>query len=177
MTEVAPFAWLAPVVFGAAALVFLLRIARHVRVAVPARAGERSGRPGTGVADLVRHGLLQPRMARDPVAAAIHAAVMWGFVILSIGTLDRVGLGAPGRLLALPMDGGLWHAILALQSLMAILVLGAIAGAVARRLVTRPARLTLSRDGVVILALIATIVVTETLAEADRKSTRLNSSH
>ena len=118
--------------------------------------------------DLVRHGLLQPRMARDPVAAAIHAAVMWGFVILSIGTLDRVGLGAPGRLLALPMDGGLWHAILALQSLMAILVLGAIAGAVARRLVTRPARLTLSRDGVVILALIATIVVTETLAEAFR---------
>lgn len=170
MTEIVPLAPLAPLVALFAAAVFLLRIGRHLRVAAAVRPGTPFGgdAPGRGVADIVRHGILQPRMLRDPVAGLVHLAIMWGFVLLTVGTLDRITLGTVGRLLAAPAEGALWHAILALQSLAALLVLGAVGVALGRRLVTRPRRLTLSRDGIVILLLIATIVSTETLAEAFR---------
>ena len=67
-----------------------------------------------------------------------------------------------------PLDGWLWRLLLLIQNVLAVAVLAGIAYALVRRVVLRPARLTLSRDGVTILWLIGAIVVAELLAEGFR---------
>src|SRR5262249_6486090 len=65
-------------------------------------------------------------------------------------------------------DGWLWRFTLAIQNLLVLSVLFAVAWALGRRLILRPRRLTLSRDGLTILVLIGAVVLTELLAEAFR---------
>ena len=76
--------------------------------------------------------------------------------------------GSPRPSSADPLDGLLWDLLLLASNLLALGVLFGIGWALARRLVTRPARLTLSRDALTILLLIGAVVVTELLAEAFR---------
>ena len=107
-------------------------------------------------------------MFRDPSAGVMHAAIFWGFLVLTIGTLDRIAFGLVHSVLGWPLDGWPWRVTLALQSLLAVTVLVAIGWALMRRLIVRPRRLTLSRDGLVILVLIGGVVLSELLTEAFR---------
>ena len=95
----------------------------------------------------------------------MHAGIFWGFVLLTIGTADIVTGGIIQTVLSAPLDGVLWVAISAMQNVVAIVVLGSIAWAYVRRLVTRPARLTFNRDALVILGMIGGVVATELLAQ------------
>ncbi|HEU4572213.1 MAG TPA: (Fe-S)-binding protein, partial [Candidatus Limnocylindrales bacterium] len=61
--------------------------------------------------------------------------------------------------------GVLWTLVSAVQNVVAVAVLVAIAYALFRRLVIRPARLTYSRDALIILGLIGGVVLTELLAQ------------
>jgi len=107
-------------------------------------------------------------MFRDPSAGLAHAAIFWGFVILTIGTADRVAFGLVHGVLGWPIEGWLWRVTLALQNALILAVLGGIGWSLFRRVVVRPARLTLSRDGLTILLFIGGVVLTELLAEAFR---------
>ena len=40
------------------------------------------------IKDVIQGGLLQPKMFRDPVAGIMHAFIFWGFVVVSLGTLE-----------------------------------------------------------------------------------------
>src|SRR5207249_7017719 len=59
----------------------------------------------------------------------------------------------------------IWVAISAMQNLVALIVLASIAWAYVRRLVTKPVRLTLNRDALVILGMIGGVVATELMAQ------------
>ena len=108
-------------------------------------------------------------MFRDLDAGLMHAAIFWGFVILTVGTADRVTFGLVQTLVRVPLDGWLWRLLLFGQNVFVLSVLGAVGYALFRRLVWRyPRRVTLSRDGIVILLLIGGVVMTEWLAEAFR---------
>lgn len=159
---------LAPLVFLAAVGLFVLQMARHLRVFAAARPTTVTDLPASRFDALIRYAFVQVRMFRDPTAGLVHAAIFWGFVILSLGTLDRVSFGAVHALLAWPADGLAWRGLLVAQNLLALGVLVAVGVALFRRVVVRPRRLTLSRDGLLILLLIGGIVLTEVLAEALR---------
>src|SRR5262245_62633451 len=70
------------------------RLVRYLRV----------GTPETRTDDLPRRiwntvtiGIAQTKILRDRVAGPLHAAVFWGFVVLSIGTLEILVQGiVPG---------------------------------------------------------------------------------
>ena len=69
----------------------------------------------------------------------------------------------------MPLDGWLWRLLVLGQNVFILSVLGAVGYALFRRVIARyPRRVTLSRDGVVILLLIGGVVVTEWFAEAFR---------
>jgi Fe-S oxidoreductase len=171
VTQQVPLYPLAPLLFWAAVVVFMLEMARHLRIfaaAGPAVLGAgRSGGLGR-IGSLFAYSIAQVRMFADPRAGLLHAAIFWGFVILTVGTADRVTFGAVRTLLTAPADGWLWRLLLPLQNILMVAVLGAVAWALFRRTVTRPRRLTLSRDGLTILLLIGAVVATELLAEAFR---------
>jgi Fe-S oxidoreductase len=156
--------------FWGAAVIFVLAIARHLRVFAATRPAVEQpapfGRIPARLVGLVEYALVQTKMFKDWRAGLMHAGIFWGFVLLTIGTANIVTGGVIEMVLSAPFDGVLWTAISAVQNVVAVIVLLAIGWAFWRRLVSKPRRLTFNRDALVILAMIGGVVATEILAEA-----------
>ncbi len=159
---------LAPLLFAIAVISFVLQMARHLRVFRAAHPSDVANRAGDRLRSLLVYAIAQVRMFRDRRAGTMHAAIFWGFVLLTVGTANRVTAGLVEAVLAWPLDGWIWRIVVAAGQLLAVAVLVAIVYAAFRRVVTRPARLTLSRDALLVLVLIGGIVATELVAEAFR---------
>jgi Fe-S oxidoreductase len=161
-----------PIFWGAFA-VFLLLVARHLRVFAatvpggPGPADQVAARTG----GLVRYALLQVRMFRDRRAGVMHYGLFLGSTILLVGNASIVTVGLVERVVSWPFDGIVWAALVALQNVVAVGALAAAAWAFERRLVSRPPRLLLTRTALVILAFIALVVSTELLAQAFEAAT------
>src|SRR3990172_9052158 len=97
-------------------------------------------------------------------ARLIHATIFWGFIILGLGSLEFFGKGVT-EAFTLPFLSNT-AAYLVLQDFFSVGVIAAIAYAAFRRLVTRPRRLNLSAEGLVILLLIFGLMVTDLTADA-----------
>jgi len=155
-----------PLFYGAVGF-FALVMARHLRIFAAVRTGGPS--PFADIparfVGLVRYAFIQTRMFKDPRAGLMHAGIFWGFILLTIGTANVVTGGIIEQVASIPFDGLVWTLISAMQNVVAVIVLGSIGWAFYRRLVTKPARLTLNRDALVILSMIGGVVGTELLAE------------
>ncbi len=149
-----------PLFYGALA-VFALLMVRHLRVFAAARPARPFADVPRRTAALVRYALVQTRMFRDARAGVMHYAIFAAFVLLSLGVASAASGGLVEAVLAAPFDGAIWAAVLLGRNLAAVAALGAVAYALVRRLVVRPARLTLSRSGIAILLLIGGIVAAE----------------
>jgi Fe-S oxidoreductase/nitrate reductase gamma subunit len=156
-----------PIFYGALAI-FVLVIARHLRIFAAARAEGPSpfSNIPTRVASLIKYAFVQTKMFKDFGAGLMHAGIFWGFVLLTIGTVNIVTGGIIETILSAPFDGAIWAVISAMQNVAAVIVLTSIAWAYYRRLITKPRRLTLNRDALVILGMIGGVVATELAAEA-----------
>src|SRR3972149_146832 len=111
--------------------------------------------------------LCQLRLLRgDFWPGLMHATIFWGFLILTLGTLEFFGKGFTERFF-LPFLSDT-PASLVLQDVFSLSVIAAVAYAAFRRLVTKPKRLTLSAEGLVILLLIFGLMGTELAADATR---------
>jgi Fe-S oxidoreductase/nitrate reductase gamma subunit len=154
--------------FWGAVIVFGLVMARHLRIFAVVRAEGPS--PFSDIPrrtwGLFRYALLQTRMFKDPRAGLMHFAIFWGFVLLTIGTANVVTGGLVQAIISWPAEGQLWTAVSVMQNGVALITLAGVGYALFRRLVTRPRRLTLSRSGLIILAMIGGVVGTELLAQA-----------
>jgi Fe-S oxidoreductase len=172
MTLFAPFAEVPyyPLVFPlfwGAAVIFVLAMARHLRVFAAARVEGPS--PFVDIprrfAGLIQYAFVQTKMFKDWRAGLMHAGIFWGFVLLTIGTANIVTGGIIEQVLSIPFGGLLWAAISAMQNVVAVIVLLSIGWAFFRRLVSKPRRLTYNRDALIILSMIGGVVATELLAE------------
>jgi Fe-S oxidoreductase/nitrate reductase gamma subunit len=127
----------------------------------------RTDRVGERVRALLTFGLGQRRLV-DPEERGpglLHVLIFVAFVVLALRTITLFGVGfAPGfHLPFLAEEAPLGRAYLFLKDLV---VLGALVGVVGflwRRLVTKPDRVTLSKEGVVILLVIAGLMITDML--------------
>ena len=157
------------VLFWGAAVVFVLAMARHLRVFAAAHPVQPQPRPlgsiGRRLAGLVEYALIQTRMFKDWRAGLMHAGIFWGFVLLTIGTANIVTGGVIQGLLSIPFDGVIWAAVSAMQNVVAVIVIAAILWAFERRLISRPRRLTYNRDALIILSMIGGVVATELFAQ------------
>jgi Fe-S oxidoreductase/nitrate reductase gamma subunit len=155
-----------PLFWGAVA-VFVLAMARHLRVFAAVRAAGPNPLTSLGlrVGGLVEYAVVQARMFRDPRAGLMHAGIFWGFVLLTVGTANIVTGGLVQAIVSWPLDGALWTAVTALQNIVAVVVIVAVGWAFERRFISRPARLTFNRDALLILAMIGGLVAAELLAE------------
>ncbi|MGD8396884.1 MAG: (Fe-S)-binding protein, partial [Candidatus Eiseniibacteriota bacterium] len=137
------------------------RLYRYMHLAGPI---ERSDRVGARIAGVASFVLGQRRLFKDPLPGLMHCTIFWGFLILTVGTLELfvIGLHESWDFSWLgPLYGPLYLA----QDLLAALVAVAIVYAVFRRLVLRPRRLEslaadAKRDGLFILGLIFFLMVT-----------------
>lgn len=125
---------------------------------------DRSDHPATRIRNLFVIGIAQAKILRDPVAGPLHAAVFWGFVVLTIGTAEIIAGGLfPGFSYALILPGPVYGLYTLSQELFALLVLAAVALLLYRRLVVHPRRLQGDKvhagDAIFILSMIAGLML------------------
>jgi len=138
------------------------RLVRYLRIGLP---DDRSDDPWTRLRNVIVIGIGQAKILRDPVAGALHAAVFWGFIVLTVGTIEILVRGViPAftfeSLLPAPLHG----VFLLSQELFAGLVLAAVSVLLYRRLVVKPRRLqgdnVHAGDAILILSMIAGLMIT-----------------
>ena len=154
-----------PLFYGAV-VIFGVVMARHLRIFAVARPSRPFANVPRRVVSLVEYALAQRKMFRDLRAGLLHAGIFWGFVLLTIGTANIVTGGLVQAVISWPLDGALWVAVSAMQNIVAVIVLASIVWAFERRLISRPRRLTYTRDALLILGMIGGVVAAELLAQA-----------
>ena len=103
-------------------------------------------------------------LANDFWPGLMHAIIFWGFVVLTLGTVEFFGRGVVEAFF-LPLLSETPHYLI-LQDLFSTLVILAVGYALFRRLVTKPKRLNFSTEALVILLLILGLMVTDLVADA-----------
>ena len=150
---------------------FALNVQRLVRYMRLGYGEDRSDHPWRRLANVLTVGIAQTKILRDRTAGAMHATIFWGFIVLTIGTIEILIQGVFPRF---GFDDVLARPVFALyaatQDLFAVLVLAAVAYAFYRRLVLRPRRLEGDKiehlDAYIILGMIGGLMVTLVLANA-----------
>src|SRR5436853_811468 len=159
------------VVLAVAAGVFSLnvqRLVRYLRLGLPE---DRTDHPWWRLSNVLKIGIAQTKILREPIAGVMHATIFWGFIVLTAGTIEIFIQGVWG---GFSYERVLWHPFYALYALsqdaFAVFVLAAVAFAFYRRLVLHPKRLEGDRiehlDAYIILGLIAGLMVTLLFANA-----------
>ena len=159
------------VVLAVAAGIFSLnvqRLVRYLRLGLPE---DRTDHPWWRLSNVLKIGIAQTKILREPIAGVMHATIFWGFIVLTAGTIEIFIQGVWG---GFSYERVLWHPFYALYALsqdaFAVFVLAAVAFAFYRRLVLHPKRLEGDRiehlDAYIILGLIAGLMVTLLFANA-----------
>ncbi|WP_242344196.1 heterodisulfide reductase-related iron-sulfur binding cluster [Anaeromyxobacter terrae] len=148
---------------------FAFTMLRRLAPLLALRRDDRISRTGERLATLLRYGLGQKRLV-DPEERGpglLHVVIFAAFLVLALRTVTLFGMGfAEGfhlPLLAPEAPLGLVYGFV--KDLVVLAALVGVAGFLWRRLVTKPDRVTLSTEGVVILLFIAGLMVTDLLFE------------
>lgn len=126
----------------------------------------------------LRIAFAQKKLFKEKAAGVMHALIFWGFLVLLARSISLIGRAYNGG----AFEGhwslfwfwsGLDHAYTWLKDWTEVVVLVMVAYAAYRRLIVRPARLTITASGYLILGLIATLMVTDFIYDACRIGARI----
>ncbi|HET6406837.1 MAG TPA: heterodisulfide reductase-related iron-sulfur binding cluster, partial [Chthoniobacteraceae bacterium] len=117
------------------------------------------------IKNLLLIGMAQTKILRDPTAGTLHALVFWGFVVLTLGTVEIIIGGVfPGVTYASMLPAPIHALYILSQEGFAVLVLAAVGVLLYRRIFVKPKRLqgdnVHSGDAILILSMIAGLMVT-----------------
>src|SRR5262245_19021616 len=146
---------------------FARRVIFLVRLLLKGKPAARWDHVGARIGKVLVYVIGQARLiGGDFWPGLMHATIFWGFIILTLGTIEFFGKGfTESFFLPFMSDTG---PFLVVQDLFSVLVIAAVAYAAFRRIVTRPRRLTLSAEGLVILSLIFGLMISDLVADAGR---------
>ena len=121
--------------------------------------------------NFLRIGIGQQKIFRDSIAGPMHAAIFWGFCVLTAGTVEFIAAGiVPGFSFSSFLPEPIYRFYTANQDLWGALVIAAVSMALWRRLTKRVARLqgaeTHPNDPLLILSWIGALMVTMFAYEA-----------
>lgn len=151
---------------------FGLTVYKRLRVLGYARSYDARGNVDRRIGGVFKHVFGQWRLLHGDIAAGLmHFFIFWGFLVVLLNTFHFLIQGPVAQfdLPLLARDAWLGRGYLVLRDLFELLVLIAVFYAGWRRLVTKPKRLELSGEAVLILGLIAILMVADFLmGGADR---------
>lgn len=107
-------------------------------------------------------GFIQPRMFKEFLPGFMHAIIFWGFVTVTIGTLETIlhGIYSPFSFQWILGDGDVWRFYLMTQDVANFAVVIAIVWAISRRLFFAPARLQrLTKDSKIDALVVLTFIL------------------
>jgi len=161
-------------------LYFFYRIMRtKILVLLRAKPEVRWDRVQDRIENVIRIAFAQKKLFKEKAAGVMHAFIFWGFLILLFRSLTLIcrayseGGVFESAFSIFWFSKGLDHAYTWLKDITEIVVLIMVAYAAFRRLVIKPARLTITPSGYLILGLIATLMVTDYLYDGARIASNL----
>jgi len=151
----------------AALVLFVRRVSFLVRLMLKGKPDARWDHVPARLRKVIVFVLAQARLiGGDFWPGLMHATIFWGFIVLTLGTVEFFGKGvAEAFFLPFLSDTA---AYLVLEEVFSVAVIAALVYAAFRRLVTQPRRLTLSPEGLVILLMIFGLMATDLVADAGR---------
>ena len=134
-------------------------------------AENRLDHPAKRIENLLTIGIFQRKIFREAVAGAMHATIFWGFMVLTVGTIEILIQGVwHGFSFAMFLPQPVYMLYSFSQDAFAALVLAAIVFAFYRRLVLHPKRLEGDKlehtDALIILSMIGMLMLTLLLTNA-----------
>jgi Fe-S oxidoreductase len=151
----------------AALVLFVRRVTFLVRLMITGQPAVRWDHIPARLGKVIVYVIGQARLiGGDFWPGLMHATIFWGFIILTLGTIEFFGKGVMESF-SLPFLSNT-APYLILEDLFSVAVIVAVSYAAFRRLVTRPRRLTLSMEGLWILLLIFGLMVTDLTTDAAR---------
>ena len=150
---------------------FALNVQRLTGYMLIGQPEARLDRPLARLWNVLRVGIAQSKILREPVAGVMHATIFWGFMVLTAGTVEILVAGVfPAFSFGLFLPAPLLALYELSQDAFAVFVLGAVAFAYFRRLVLKPRRLDGDNvhhgDALFILGMIGALMVTLLLSNA-----------
>jgi Fe-S oxidoreductase len=150
---------------------FALNVQRLVQYMRLGKTERRTDNPTRRIWNVLKVGIAQTKILREPAAGLMHATIFWGFIVLTAGTIELLIAGVmPSFSYARFLPAPLYHGYELSQDAFAVAVLGAIGFAYFRRLVLHPKRLEGDNvehlDAYIILGMIAALMATYLLAGA-----------
>jgi Fe-S oxidoreductase len=142
--------------------VFARTIRGRLAVLMRAKPETRWDLVGQRVAALLKVGIGQQKMFKEPVAGLLHALTFWGFLVVQLRALQ---LFVQAFAWSFHYPEFIQHPFDLLKDLTEVVVLVAIAGFFWIRLVVRPKRIAYSGEALLILGFIAGIMITDFLYE------------
>lgn len=128
----------------------------------PKRLDRIPERVGAAIANV----LFQKAVARKPMVGAIHAAIFWGFIIITIGTMEQfLSTLIPGASFEFLGEGG-YGGLVLIQDWLTLGVLLAVVAAAIRRFLVRPKHLMQSSDANIVLLFTGMLMVAILLMNA-----------
>ncbi len=152
------------VLFAAVLAVFALIVRLLYRMLRAAKPEDRFDRWGDRIKAVLIYVGAQARVLAKPAGVG-HFVIFWGFIFITIGTLDHmIGQLIPGFGLERIVGRSMGSAFIFLQDVFGILVIGALAVAAVRRFILKPERLAIDdpaapRQAALILALIFVLIL------------------
>ena len=142
---------------------FLRNAVRLYRLMLLGQSTARADQPLERTRGWLVHVLGQGRLLTRTYPGVMHALIFWGFIVITLSTVEHFGRGlwAEFRLPGLSGGAPFLVAVDAFQ----LFVLVGIGMALYRRVAVKPWYLNLSGDAIIILSLITTLMVSAFLAE------------
>ncbi|MBI3178924.1 MAG: (Fe-S)-binding protein, partial [Deltaproteobacteria bacterium] len=135
----------------------------RLRLLWAARSDSRFDHWGRRLAGMLRFALFQGRMPRDPVAGFAHIFIFSGFVVVSVATITHFAHAFVPDWHFPGLGGAAGRVYLLIKDVFEVLVLAGVSYALWRRLRPKPSRVGRSWEGVFILLMIATLMITDFL--------------
>jgi Fe-S oxidoreductase len=150
---------------------FALNVRRLVSYLQLGQRENRTDHPFTRLGNVLTIGIAQTKIFRDPVPGAMHATIFWGFIVLTVGTVEMLIQGVFNTFsYALILPEPVYRAYSFSQDVFALLVLAAVSFAIVRRTVFHPKRLEGDNldhsDALIILGLIGGLMLSLLLTNA-----------
>jgi Fe-S oxidoreductase len=133
----------------------LYRLMKNHRGQAPDRLSDLAGRIETAIVNV----LGQKAVLKKKSAGIMHATIFWGFLIITIGTLEQFATTLHNQANFQFIGQTAYGALVFLQDFFALAVLLAVGYACYRRFVVRPEGLGKSRDANIILLLTGSLMV------------------
>ena len=160
-----------PLVLGALSFLTLILFSAaawpKLKILLSAKAAERNDRILERIKITLKIAFGQTKLMQDKSAGWMHALIFWGFLILLFRAAEFFFIGFfPETNFSFPGNTPLIMAYAWVKDLAIFLVTLAVLFALYRRLWVKPSRLTLSGEGLFILALILAIMVSDMMFDS-----------